>query len=198
VLFLRAGDSLRKVGTAGTPCFFTDVRLVAPDGEATAPGERGEVQVRGPNVMQGYWQRPDATAEVLDEGGWFRSGDVAIVDEEGYFTIVDRMKDMFISGGENVYPAEVENALHEHPAVADCAVVGVPDEQWGEVGHAFVVLADDASLTTEQMRPFLEDRLARYKIPRMLEVRDTLPRSASGKLSKTELRPTTTDDEPAT
>jgi len=129
VLLLRPDDSVRKAGSAGTPMFFTDVRVVAPDGADAAVGEPGEVVVRGPNVMAGYWQRPDETARTLD-GGWLHSGDIATVDDEGYLTIVDRLKDMIISGGENIYPAEIEGVLYEHPAVAECAVVGVPDERW--------------------------------------------------------------------
>lgn len=189
VLFLRAKDSLTKVGSAGTPCFFTDVRVTDEDDRDVPVGEPGEIRVRGPNVMRGYWNAEEATREVLSEDGWFRSGDVAVSDEDGCLTIVDRLKDMFISGGENVYPAEVENALHEHPAVADCAVIGVPDDRWGEVGQAFVVLREGHELTEEEMERFLDARLARYKIPRSLVVVDALPRTASGKLLKKELSP---------
>lgn len=188
VLFLRARDSLRKAGSAGTPCFFTDVRLIAPDGRPAAPGEPGEIQVRGPNVMSGYWRKPAETSLVLSEDGWFSSGDILTVDEEGCYTVTDRKKDMFITGGENVYPAEVEKALHEHPAVIDCAVIGVDDARWGEVGHAFVVLRDEASLTLDEMHSFLKDRLASYKVPRTVEHREALPRNASGKLLKAELK----------
>jgi fatty-acyl-CoA synthase len=192
VLFLRAKDSLRKVGTAGTPCFFTDVEVVDLDGRPATTGERGEIRVQGPNIMRGYWNKPDETSQVLHDG-WFRSGDVAVRDDEGYFTIVDRVKDMFISGGENVYPAEVENALYEHPAVADCAVIGVPDERWGEVGQAFVVLREGGDLDHAELASFLEQRLARYKIPRSLVLVDVLPRTASGKLLKKELTPVLDD-----
>ena len=143
--------------------------------------------VRGPNVMAGYWQRPDETAQTLD-GGWLHSGDVATVDEEGFVMIVDRIKDMIISGGENIYPAEVEAVLYEHPAIAECAVVGVPDERWGEVGRALVVLRDGAAATPEEILCFLDGRLARYKIPRTVVVVDTLARNASGKLLRRTLR----------
>jgi fatty-acyl-CoA synthase len=187
VLLLRPDDSVRKAGSAGTPMFFTDVRVVAPDGTDAAVGEPGEVVVRGPNVMAGYWQRPDETARTLD-GGWLHSGDVATVDDEGYLTIVDRIKDMIISGGENIYPAEIESVLYEHPAVAECAVVGVPDERWGEVGRVLVVLRDGASATPEELLGFLDGRLARYKIPRTAVVVDTLARNASGKLLRHKLR----------
>src|SRR4051812_7061313 len=139
-LFLRAHDGERKVGSAGTPCFLTDVRVVRPDGTPAAPWEPGEVEVRGPHVMTGYWNRPEDTAEVLGKDGWLRTGDIAVLDEDGYAYIRDRIKDMIISGGENIYPAEVEDVLYGHPAVAECAVIGVTDERWGEVGRAVVVL----------------------------------------------------------
>jgi fatty-acyl-CoA synthase len=187
VLMLRPDDSVRKAGSAGTPMFFTDVRVVDPAGTDAAVGEPGEVLVRGPNVMAGYWQRPDETARTLD-GGWLHSGDVATVDEEGFVTIVDRIKDMIISGGENIYPAEIEAVLYEHPAIAECAVVGVPDRRWGEVGHALVVLRDGATATPEQILAFLDGRLARYKIPRTLLLVDTLARNASGKLLRHQMR----------
>ncbi|QBI19402.1 long-chain-fatty-acid--CoA ligase [Egibacter rhizosphaerae] len=188
VSFLRAKDSLSKVGSAGAPCFFSDVDVVDDNGCSVPEGRPGEVVVRGPNVMRGYWGKPDATAAVMSDDGWFHSGDLAERDEDGYLYIVDRVKDMFISGGENIYPAEIENALHEHAAVADCAVIGVPDERWGETGRAFVVPHHGQHLTEEEMRGFLEQRLARYKIPKSLVLVDELPRSASGKLLKKELR----------
>jgi fatty-acyl-CoA synthase len=189
-LFLGAGRAAEKAGTAGVPSFFTDVRVVRPDGADVAPGEKGEVVVAGPNVMLGYWNRPDATAEVMD-GEWFRSGDVAVVDDEGYVTIVDRMKDMIISGGENIYPAEVEHALHSHPGVAECAVIGVPDERWGEVGRAIVVLRAGAAadgLDEQALLDHLDGRLARYKVPRSVVFTDRLPRSGAGKVLKQRLR----------
>ncbi|NDL55574.1 long-chain-fatty-acid--CoA ligase [Phytoactinopolyspora sp. XMNu-373] len=188
VLFLQARESQRKAGTAGTPCFFTDAEVVDHTGKPVPPGERGEIRCRGPHVMQGYWNKPDLTRSVLGEDGWLRSGDVAIQDEDGFFTIVDRVKDMFISGGENVYPAEIENALSGHPAVADCAVIGVPDQRWGEVGQVFVVLLPGRSLTFDDMVQYLQDRLARYKIPKSLTLVDGLPRSAAGKLLKKQLK----------
>jgi fatty-acyl-CoA synthase len=177
-----------KVGTAGVASFFTDVRLVDSVGRPVPPGQIGEIQVQGPNVMQGYWNRPDATAEAIDAEGWFRSGDAAVVDDDGFFTIRDRIKDMYISGGENVYPAEVEAAILEHPAVADVGVIGVPDEQWGEVGCAVVVLRAGASLDIDELRSFLDGRIARYKLPHHLERIDELPRSGPGKIAKPALR----------
>jgi fatty-acyl-CoA synthase len=187
-LFLRADESTRKVGSAGTPCFFTDVRVVGPDLSDVAPGEVGEVIVRGPNVAAGYWQRPAATDEAFHPGGWLRSGDAATVDEDGYVYIVDRVKDMYISGGENVYPAEVEQVLYQHPAVAECAVIGVPDDRWGEVGRAIVVLRADATATGEELLESLAGKLAKYKIPKSVVFADALPRNAAGKLLRSRLR----------
>jgi acyl-CoA synthetase (AMP-forming)/AMP-acid ligase II len=191
-LFLRAAESDR-VGSAGTPCFFTDVRVVDGDGHDVAPGEPGEVILHGPNVMTGYWNKPDATAAVLSEDGWLRTGDVAIADEDGFLYIRDRIKDVIISGGENIYPAEVEDVLHQHPAVADCAVIGVPDEKWGEVGRAIVVAETGAD--PAELMAFLDGRIARYKIPKSVVFTDTLPRTASGKLLKSALRKTYGENE---
>jgi fatty-acyl-CoA synthase len=188
-LFLGAERAADKAGTAGVASFFTDVRVVRPDGSDVAPGEKGEVVVAGPNVMLGYWNRPDATAEAMD-GEWFRSGDVAVVDDEGYVTIVDRLKDMIISGGENVYPAEVEDAIYSHPAVAECAVIAVPDERWGEVGRAVVVLRPGAELDERGLLDHLDGRLARYKVPRSVVFAASLPRSGAGKVLKSDLRAT--------
>ncbi len=138
---------MRKAGSAGVPVFFADVRVVRPDLTPASAGEPGEVLIQGPNVTPGYWRDPEATAAAMTEGGWFRSGDIGVMDDEGHLTIVDRVKDMFISGGENVYPAEVESALFTHPAVAEAAVVGVPDAKWGEGGRAFVVPRPGAAVS---------------------------------------------------
>jgi fatty-acyl-CoA synthase len=143
--------------------------------------------------MAGYWNKPEATAAVCDQSGWFRSGDAAVRDEDGYLTIVDRMKDMFISGGENVYPAEIENVLYEHPAIRDVAVLGVPDERWGEVGRAYVVVRPGETVDQAEIERFLDGRLARYKVPKSVVTVDQLPRNASGKLLKKELRADLTD-----
>ncbi|HLJ98626.1 MAG TPA: long-chain fatty acid--CoA ligase [Streptosporangiaceae bacterium] len=177
-LFLRAPDSVRKAGSAGTACFFTDVRL-----------QDEEVLVSGPNVTPGYWNQPEATAAALDGDGWLRTGDAAVQDDEGYFSITGRLKDMFISGGENVYPAEVENALCQHPAVAECAVLGLPDPRWGEVGHAVVVLKPGFATDAPDLLTWLDGRLARYKIPKTLAFTPALPRNAAGKVLRSQLRP---------
>jgi fatty-acyl-CoA synthase len=186
VLLLAAQDSARKVGTAGKPAFFTDVRLSREDGSPAAAGEPGEVQVSGPNVMSEYWRRPDATERAFTEDGAFRSGDIAIADDDGFYRVVDRSKDMYISGGENVYPSEVESAIHAHPDVLDCAVIGVADEKWGEVGRALVV--PDAGFSEQALIEFLDGRLARYKLPASVLIVDKLPRNAAGKLDKAALR----------
>ncbi|HEV7898528.1 MAG TPA: long-chain fatty acid--CoA ligase [Planosporangium sp.] len=187
-LYLGRDMSTRKAGTAGKPHFFTDVRVVGPDLTEVGPGGKGEIVIAGPNVMRGYWQRPEATAEVFSEGGWLHSGDVGSPDSDGYIAIVDRIKDMIISGGENIYPAEVEGVLYDHPAVAECAVIGVADDRWGEVGRAVVVLRPGATASEGDILDFLRDRLARYKVPASVVVVDALPRNAAGKLLKSAVR----------
>jgi fatty-acyl-CoA synthase len=188
--FLRAAESRRKVGSAGTPCFFTDLRVVGADGTDVAVGEPGEVLLHGPNVMPGYWNKPAETDAVLSADGWLRTGDVAVTDEDGFLYLRDRIKDLIISGGENVYPAEVEDAIHQHPAVADCAVIGVADERWGEVGRAIVVVREGNVVEPDDLRAFLSDRIARFKVPASVVFARELPRTASGKLLKRQLRAT--------
>ena len=174
VLCLPAEDAMRKIGSAGKPYPFVEVDV----------GADGELLVRGPNVFPGYWRNPDATEAAL-AGGWLHTGDVVERDDEGYFWIKGRLKEMFISGGENVYPAEVESVLHEHPRVADAAVVGVPDERWGEVGVAFVVC--DGEVSEAELVEFCRARLARFKVPKSVRFVDVLPRNSMGKLQKSEL-----------
>ena len=189
VTFLAPEYATSKVGSSGRTPLFVEVKLVDPDGRALRePGAKGEVLVRGPNVMAGYWGRPDATAQAIDADGWFRTGDVAYADGEGFITICDRVKDMIISGGENVYPAEVESVLFKHPAIADVAVIGAPDEQWGEMVAAIVALKPNYTLTLEELRDFAGPSLARYKLPRRIEFVAALPRGATGKVLKFELR----------
>lgn len=186
-LILPAEDAERKAGAAGRPYFFVDVRVVDDHDEPVAPGASGEIIVRGPSVMKGYWRRPEETAAAL-RGGWLRTGDVGRIDDEGYITIVDRLKDMYISGGENVYPAEVEKVLHAHPAIAEAAVIGVTDERWGEVGRAIVVARPGASVTEDEVRAFCAEHLAKFKVPASVVLADALPRNATGKLLKADLR----------
>jgi long-chain acyl-CoA synthetase len=151
-------------------------------------GDPGEVLIRGHNVMKGYWDRPDATAEAIDAEGWFRTGDVATVDDDGYFFIVDRKKDMIIRGGYNVYPREIEEVLHEHPAVRECAVVGVPHAELGEEVAAAVVLKAGFDVETEELRDFVKSRVAAYKYPRVLWIVDDLPKGPTGKILKREVQ----------
>jgi len=186
-LIVPSEDAERKAGAAGRPYFFADVRVAGFDGEPVAAGETGEILVRGPSVMKGYWRRPDETAETL-RGGWLHTGDVGRIDDEGYVFVVDRVKDMFISGGENVYPAEVEKVLGEHPDVADAAVIGVSDERWGEVGLAIVVARAGARPSEEDLRAFCAARLAKFKVPARAVFAQTLPRNPTGKILKPELR----------
>ncbi|MFJ5884326.1 long-chain fatty acid--CoA ligase [Kitasatospora cineracea] len=177
----RAAD---RAGSVGAANFFSDLRVAGPDpaGAAdAADGEQGELLLEGPNVMAGYWGDPDATDAVLS-GGWLRTGDVGVRDADGCVRVVDRLKNMIISGGENIYPAEVENVLHGHPAVAECAVFGVPDPKWGESGHAAVVLRPGASADGPELLGFLRERLAGYKVPRAVRFLPALPRNALGKL----------------
>ena len=189
VTFLTSEFGLAKLGSAGMTPMLTDVRLVDADGAVvTEPLARGEVCVKGPNVMKGYWNKPEATAAAIDAEGWFHSGDIGYVDADGFLYIADRVKDMVITGGENVYPAEVESVLYEHPAIAEVAVIGLPDERWGEIVVAVVAPKPGATVTLEDMRAFAGDRLARYKLPTRVELVDELPRTPSGKVLKYELR----------
>lgn len=187
VFIVDPEHALDKAGSVGTPQRHVDVRIVDARGGDVPVGELGELLIRGPGVTPGYWRRPDATAAAIVDG-WLHSGDVARHDDEGYFYIVDRIKDMFVSGGENVYPAEIENVLHSHPAVAEAAVVAVPDERWGEVGRAYVALRPGSRPDEESILGFCSGKLARYKIPKSVVFVDTLPRNAAGKVAKAELR----------
>jgi fatty-acyl-CoA synthase len=170
----------------GRPIHHLDAKVVRADGSACSPGEPGELLLRGPAVCAGYWGRPDATAASIIDG-WFHTGDILSVDQDGFFYVRGRLKEMFISGGENVYPAEVESALQACPGVALAAVVGVPDERWGEVGRAFVETAPGAALDPASLRGFLDGRLARYKVPKHFTLTPALPRTGSGKLDKAAL-----------
>ena len=170
-------DALRKAGSAGKPALHCEVRLV-----------EGEIWVRGPNVMRGYWNDAAATAAVLTDDGWFKTGDLARVDEEGYYWIMGRSKDVIISGGENIYPAELENVLADSPAIAESAVIGMQDEKWGEAACAVVVRKPGADVSEAEVLGLFKDRLARYKHPRRVVFADSLPKNALGKVQKGELR----------
>ena len=181
-------DAIRKAGSIGRPNYFVDVRVVDDDNQPLGPNQPGELVLKGPSRSSGYWQNPEAYAAVLDSDGWFHTGDIVRYDEDWYFYVVDRKKDMFISGGENVYPAEIEAVLYRHPAVHMCAVVGAPDSKWGEVGKAFVVLKPGATATADEMLAHMAANLARYKVPKTVEFRSELPLSGMGKILRRELR----------
>ncbi len=173
-----------KPGTLGQPMPHVDVKLVDPQGNEVPAGGEGEILLRGPHTCAGYWNKPEATAKAF-AGGWFNTGDLGQVDSDGHFSIVGRLKDMIISGGANIYPAEIERAIEGHPAVAGVAVIGVPDAKWGEVGKAIVELKPGASLTLETLSFFLKNRLGKFKLPKYLKVVDSLPRTpASAKVQK--------------
>jgi fatty-acyl-CoA synthase len=184
---LNPEDAERKAGSVGRPNFHLDARLVDEDGRDVAPDGIGELWLRGPTVCAGYWNNPTATAAAITDG-WFHTGDLARIDADGYYYIVERKKDMFISGGENVYPAEVESVLYEHPDVAECAVIGVADPTWGEVGRALVHLHAGSHPSAEALLAHCRERLARYKVPRSIIFVDELPHTSSGKIYKPELR----------
>jgi fatty-acyl-CoA synthase len=184
---LARDRALEKAGSIGRPLLHVQARIVDEAMGDLAPGEVGELVIRGPNLMQGYWNRPEATEEAF-AGGWFHTGDLARRDADGDLYIVDRKKDMIISGGENIYPAEVENALYEMPQVAEAAVIGTPDPTWGEVGCAVVALKAETALTAGEVTGFLKGRLARYKVPRRVVFVESLPRNAAGKVLKNVLR----------
>ncbi len=185
---LSPEDAIRKAGSIGRPNFFVDAKIVNSDNQSLGPNQVGELVLKGPSIASGYFNNSAAWSEVIDTNGWFHTGDLACYDEDWYFTIVDRLKDMFISGGENIYPAEVEAALYQHPAVFQCAVIGVPDAKWGEVGKAFVVLKANQAVAAEELLAHLSDRIARYKTPRSVEFVASLPISAAGKVLRRELR----------
>jgi fatty-acyl-CoA synthase len=184
---LEKGLALTKGGSIGKAVFHLDVRIVDDQMRELAAGEVGELVIRGPNLLQSYWNRPEATAEAFSDA-WFHTGDLARMDADGCLYIVERKKDMYISGGENVYPAEVENAIYELPQIAETAVIGVPDEKWGEVGRAVVALKEDQDLTDETILAHLKGRLAKYKIPKHVVFVKHLPRNAAGKVLKNVLR----------
>jgi long-chain acyl-CoA synthetase len=179
-----------KHGSIGVPLPGVELGIVSLDDPTRplAPGEVGELRIRGPNVTQGYWNRPQESAAAFADG-WFLTGDIGFMDEDGYFFIVDRKKDMIISGGFNVYPQMIEQAIYEHPAVAECVVIGIPDEYRGEAAKAFVKLREGASaFTLDELKAFLADKIGRHEMPAALDIRDSLPRTPVGKLSKVELR----------
>ncbi|MGB7589244.1 MAG: long-chain fatty acid--CoA ligase [Solirubrobacterales bacterium] len=177
----------RKPGSIGTPIEGVEMRVVDEDDNPLPQGEVGEIVIRGHNIMKGYWQRPEATAEAM-RGGWFHTGDMAKTDEDGYFYIVDRKKDLIIRGGYNVYPREVEEVLYEHPKIREAAVVGVPHDEWGEEIGAAIVLHEGEELSPEEVSAFVKDRIAAYKYPRVVWFIDELPKGPTGKILKREIQ----------
>lgn len=186
-MHLPGPQQARRLRAAGFPTTVAEIRIVDASGNDVAPGVTGEITVRGPSVMQGYWNRPEETAAVLTDG-WLRTGDAGCFDEEGLLHVVDRIKDMIVTGGENVFSAEVENVLAQHAAVQSCAVIGVPDPDWGEKVHAVVVARPGVAVTPEALIMHCRERIAGYKCPRSIEFRAELPLSAAGKLQKFQLR----------
>ena len=180
-------EAWTKAGSIGRPLMFTEAKVVDETGQQASAGEVGELCFRGPHVSNGYWNNPEATAAAIDRRGWFHTGDMATCDEDGFFYIAGRAKDMFISGGVNVYPAEIENQLLQNPSLTDAAVIGVPHETWGEVGVAYVVPIEGEDVDAGALESFLKARLARYKVPKEFIVTDELPRTAYGKVVKGEL-----------
>ncbi len=180
-------DRPRKAGSIGTPIEGVEMQVWDDDGNEVPQGEVGEIVIRGHNIMKGYWERADATADSIDADGWFRTGDMAKVDEDGYFFIVDRKKDLIIRGGYNVYPREIEEVLYEHPAVQEAAVVAVPDEALGEEVGAAVVLCKDATASADDLKAYVKDQVAAYKYPRRIWFVDELPKGPTGKILKREI-----------
>ena len=180
-------DRERKVGSIGTPIAGVEMKVVDEDGKEVDQGEVGEIAIRGHNVMKGYWNKPDATAEAIKDDGWFHTGDMAKVDEDGYFFIVDRKKELIIRGGYNVYPREVEEVLYQHPAVQEVAVVGVPDDKMGEEVGAAVVLKPGEDASVDELRDYVKNEVANYKYPRKIWLVDELPKGPTGKILKREV-----------
>ena len=183
VTSLHQDDAVRKMGSIGKINFYLKYKIVDDNGNEVKQGEVGEFILKGPSVTPGYWRNPTATSESL-KNGWFYTGDLVREDEDGFLYVVDRKKNMFISGGENVYPAEIEKFLYTHPLIQEVAVIGVPDEKWGEVGKAYIKLKEGASISPDELKKYCEGNLARYKIPKYFEIIEEIPKSATGKINK--------------
>ena len=180
-------EKVRRLASAGRPVLDYEVRIVGPEGEDLPPGEVGEIALRSVAIMKGYWEMEEKTAQTLRDG-WLHTGDLGTFDEDGYVYLIDRKNDMIISGGENVYPREVEEALYQHPAVREATVVGVPDDYWGETVKAVVALHKGETLSEEELREFCKGRLASYKRPKSIEIWEDLPKNATGKLLRRKVR----------
>jgi long-chain acyl-CoA synthetase len=182
-------DRERKPGSIGLPVDGVEMRAIDDDGNEVPQGDVGEIAIRGHNIMKGYWRREEATAEAIDPDGWFKTGDMATVDEDGYFFIVDRKKELVIRGGFNIYPREIEEVLYEHPAVREAAVIGVPHDELGEEVAAAVALKPGADPSAGELRDFVKQRVAAYKYPRQVWFVDELPKGPTGKILKREIKP---------
>jgi long-chain acyl-CoA synthetase len=180
-------DKPNKPGSIGTPIEGVELRLVDDDGKEVPEGEVGEIAIRGHNVMKGYYNREDATKESIDDEGWFKTGDMGKRDDDGYYFIVDRKKELIIRGGYNVYPREIEEVLYEHPAVAEAAVIGIPDDNMGEEVGAAIVLKSGESVESDEIQAFVKDQVAGYKYPRKIWFADELPKGPTGKILKREI-----------
>jgi fatty-acyl-CoA synthase len=183
VTSIHQDDAVRKMGSIGKINFYLKYKIVDDNGNEVKQGEVGEFILKGPSVTPGYWRNPTATSESL-KNGWFYTGDLVREDEDGFLYVVDRKKNMFISGGENVYPAEIEKFLYTHPLIQEVAVIGVPDEKWGEVGKAYIKLKEGASISPDELKKYCEGNLARYKIPKYFEIIEEIPKSETGKINK--------------
>ncbi|MDD2529565.1 MAG: AMP-binding protein, partial [Lentimicrobiaceae bacterium] len=187
VTSLNHQDAIQKAGSIGKPNFYYQWKLVDEQGNTQPANEPGELLLKGPNVMPGYWRNPEATAEAIVDG-WFHTGDIMRCDEDGFLFVIDRIKNMYISGAENVYPAEVEYLLRTHPSLEAVAIIGVPDEKWGESGMAFVVAKPEKSLSSEDITGFCQGKLARYKIPKYVMNLQELPKNDAGKIDRKKLK----------
>lgn len=184
VALLSEEQARAKLGSCGLPLMHAEIQLCDAEGNPVAQGETGELCICGPSVTQGYWNRP-VESKAAFRGEWLRSGDAARQDEDGYIYVIDRYKNMFISGGENVYPSEVENTLNSHPGIIESAVIGVPDKKWGEVGHAFIVAS--SALSASEIIEFCRKQIAGYKVPKQISFIAEMPKNAAGKISRAEL-----------
>ncbi|PLR78766.1 o-succinylbenzoate--CoA ligase [Bacillus sp. V3-13] len=192
--FVPRDKTFEKLGSVGIPCIHLDVRVVDHNGADVPPGEVGEIVLRGPKVTKGYWKNEEATKNAI-KNGWFHTGDMGRLDEDGYLYILDRKKDMIISGGENIASLEVERVLYEHPSILEAAVVGIPHQKWGEVPKAFIVVKEGESITMDEIKNFCVNKLAKFKIPKQFEIIKELPRNPSGKVLKRILREKNQDQE---
>ena len=186
ITWLPIEHAERKIGSVGIPVFHGEVRIVDKEGNEVPPGESGEIIVSGPILMSGYWGKPELTAEAIRDG-WLHTGDIGARDEEGFFYILDRQRNMFVSGGENVYPAEIEAVLMENPKILEAAVIGMPDNTWGEAGKAFIVARKGEVMSPKEVLQWCADKLAGYKIPKHIQFAQQLPENAAGKIMRDKL-----------